>query len=83
MRTTITIVGVGQRKSGISKKNNRAYDMTEFSIEYEHQMFNGVKAETVAIPAETIGTRNIVPGEVLDVEMFQMNFKTYIGCIYG
>ena len=83
MRTTITVVGVGQRKAGTSKKTNRAYDMTEFSVEYEHQQFKGVKAETIAIPAETIGTRNIVPGDVLEVEMFQMNFKTYIGCIYG
>lgn len=83
MRTTIEIIGVGQRKSGISKKTNRAYDMTEYSIKYDHQHFAGAKAETIAIPAETIAGRHIAVGDILDVEMFQMNFKTYIGCIYG
>lgn len=83
MRTTIEVIGVGQRKAGISKKTQRAYDMTEYSIKYDHQMFSGAKAETIAIPAETIGNRKIAVGDILDVEMFQMNFKTYIGCIYG
>lgn len=83
MRIAIEIIGVGQRKAGISKKTQRAYDMTEYAIKYDHQQFAGAKAETIAIPAETIGNRKIAVGDILDVEMFQMNFKTYIGCIYG
>lgn len=83
MRTTIEVIGVGQRKSGISKKNNRPYDMTDISFKYDHQQFRGVKAETVAFPADVIGTRQINPGDILEVEMFQLNFKTHIACIYG
>ena len=82
MRTTIEVIGVGQRKAGISKAN-RPYDMTDISFKYPHQQFQGEKAETVGFPADVIGNRKIAVGDILDVEMFQMKYKTYIGCIYG
>lgn len=81
MKKTIQIKGVGSRKHGIGKRG--PYDFTEYGICYEDKYFEGEKCETVGIDADTVGNRVIAVGDVLEVEMFQINFKTRIACIYG
>lgn len=80
MRSLVEVIGVGQRKAGLSKKGSK-YDFTEFSIAYEVDGVVGRKAETVAIDAAILGDRVIAPGEVLDMVMHQANFKTYVDAI--
>lgn len=80
MRKIVEVIGVGQRKKGLSKKGNK-YDFTEVSIAYETDGIVGRKAETVAIDAVTLGDRVVAPGEVLDIVMHQANFKTYVDAI--
>ena len=83
MRKTINIVGVGKRQVGIGKKTGLPYDFINFAISYDHPYYSGLKAEEVGIDTEVIGDRVINPGDILEVEMFSVNFKTRIGCIYG
>lgn len=80
MRMYVEVMGVGPRKSGVSKKGTK-YDFTEVSIAYDSDRFAGRKCEVVAIDADIIGDRKLVPGEVLDLVTHQANFKTYVDAI--
>lgn len=81
MRKMCTVVGVGQRKAGLSKKSGQKYDFTEIAISYLMDGFVGEKCETVAFDAAVIGDRVIGPGDTLDLVFHQANFKTYIDAI--
>ena len=80
MRKEVQVMGVGSRKTGLSKKGQK-YDFTEVSISYPDEKFKGFKAETVNFDAAIVGERVIAPGDILDVVMHQANFKTYIDAI--
>lgn len=82
MRKTIEIIGIGERKCGISKKTNVKYDFTEVAISFEHKRFNGRRCEVVAIDQEILDQHPLCVGEVFDAEVYEMNFKTRIACIY-
>ena len=81
MRIFANVIGVGQRKKGISKKSGKAYDMQEISISYDHHMFSGQKCETIAVDGNIIGDRVIAVGDSLDMVIHQANFKTYVDAI--
>lgn len=49
MRLAIQIVGVGDRRKGVSQKTGRAYDFTPVAFTYEHMRMTGVGAATVNI----------------------------------
>lgn len=44
MRKIINIVGIGDRKSGISKNTNKPYDFTPVAFTYEDKFMDGLKA---------------------------------------
>lgn len=81
MRKIVQVVGVGQRKSGLSRRTGKKYDFTEVSISYEDDEFVGLKCETVPFDAPIIGDRVLAPGDTLDCIMHQSNFKTYVDAI--
>lgn len=54
MRTKIKIVGLGDRRKGVSPKNNRAYDFVPVSFVYEDKFMNGLKAATSNIGGEML-----------------------------
>ena len=49
MRAKAKIVGIGERKAGISNKNNRAYDFTPVAFVYESKSMSGVAAATANV----------------------------------
>ena len=49
MRTKIKVVGIGNRMSGVSKKNGKAYDFLPVSFVYQDPNFNGFRAATATI----------------------------------
>lgn len=81
MRKTVQILGVGQRKSGNSKKSGKPYDFQEISIAYDSPGFAGLRCETITVDSNIIGERQFVSGEVVDMVFHQFNFKTYIDAI--
>lgn len=83
MRKSVKVLGVGKRQCGVGKKTGLPYDFVNVGISYEHPAYSGLKCEEVGIDTEVIGDHVLSPGDVLDVEMFTLNFKTRIGCIYG
>jgi hypothetical protein len=80
MRKMVQVVGIGQRKAGLSKKGKK-YDFTEISIVFPADGVTGMKAETIAFDSAVIGERIIAPGDTLDLVFHQSNFKTYVDCI--
>lgn len=83
MRKTIQVVGIGPRKVGIGKKTGDKYDFTDVSIVFDDKKFSGQKADTIAFDQELLDEHPIAVGEVFDAEIYSMNFKTRIACIYG
>jgi len=83
MRKTIQVVGIGSRKVGVAKKSGEKYDFTEVSIVFEDKKFSGQKAETIPFDQDLLVEHPIAVGEVFDAEIYSMNFKTRIACIYG
>jgi len=83
MKRTIQVVGIGQRKAGIAKRSGEKYDFTEVSIVFDDSKFKGQKAETIAIDQEIIDEHPLTPGSVYEAELYTMNFKTRLACIYG
>lgn len=81
MRKDVTVLGIGQRKSGISKKGGKKYDFTEVAIGYEVDGFAGMKCETIAFDTPMIAEKNVAVGDVLDLVFHQANFKTYVDAI--
>lgn len=54
MRANITIVGLGQRKSGVSQKTNKNYDFQPVSFLYDDPYTTGQKAVTANVPGADI-----------------------------
>lgn len=81
MRKTVQIMGIGQRKSGISKRNGKPYDFTDISIGYDSPDFLGYRCEVVAVDAAVIGNRVLSPGDSVDIVFHQYNFRTIVDAI--
>lgn len=54
MRTTIKIVGLGNRLTGTSKKTNKPYDFQPVSFLYDDPYTTGFKAATANISGDMI-----------------------------
>ncbi len=52
MRTTAKIVGIGLRKSGLSKKTNKPYDFIPVSIVYPNKDTEGLCAATCNVDSD-------------------------------
>lgn len=73
MRAKMKIVGLGERKSGISKKNNKPYDFISVSVVYPDKFVEGFKADTCNVD---YGMVDAVGGLVLNEER-DVFFHTY------
>lgn len=60
MRTMIKVVGIGNRMSGISKKNGKAYDFLPVSFVYEDPGFSGFRAATANIDGPMLDAAGMV-----------------------
>ena len=81
MRKTVQIMGIGQRKTGNSKRTGKPYDFTEISIGYDAPGYCGQCCETVSVDASLLDGVVLSPGEVIDIVCHQYNFKTVIDAI--
>ena len=66
MRAKAKIVGIGSRRSGISTKNNKAYDFTPISFVYEETGVNGFAANTANVDQSVLSA---VPGLNVNAEV--------------
>ena len=81
MRTNITIVGVGNRTAGISRKTNQAYDFTPIAFTFSDGRIAGERACTVNVSADVLGNIQPKVGDTYDAVLHQSNFQIYLDAI--
>lgn len=73
MRTKIKIVGIGDRKAGVSTKNGKPYDFQPISFVYPDTFVKGLKAATANVSGDML---DAIGGIKLDEER-EIFFHTY------
>ena len=73
MRTNIKIVGIGDRKAGVSPKNGKPYDFQPISFVYPDKFTKGLKAATANVSGDMI---DAIGGLKLDEER-EIFYHTY------
>ena len=79
MRKTITIIGVGDRRQGVSAKTNKPYDFTPVSFTYEMPFVSGVKGATANVAQDCMPNYSPRVGDSVEVVMRE-DFRT--GSVY-
>ena len=79
MRKTITIIGVGDRRQGVSAKTNKPYDFTPVSFTYDVPFMYGVKAATANVAQDCMGDYTPLIDDVIEVIMHE-DYRT--GSVY-
>lgn len=82
MITNITIVGIGDRKSGVSKAG-RAYAFTPVHYTRKDQRVSGLVAESANIDDETLSKCRLELGKTYEAVTHYANFHTYVDAILG
>lgn len=77
MKTTVTIVGCGERKSGTGK-NGKPYDIVNVAFTYPDTRMEGVNAGNCVINGEDIAKYGIYPGAVCEALILYRNYQPYI-----
>lgn len=80
MRTTVTIVGVGERRTGKSK-NGKAYDFVDVAFTYPDRNMEGVNAGCCALDGAEFERSSLSPGLVVDAIILERHFRPYIAAI--
>lgn len=73
MRTNIKIVGIGERKSGVSAKNGKPYDFQPISFVFPDTYTKGLKAATANVSGDML---DAIGGVKLEEEK-EIFFHTY------
>lgn len=73
MRAKMKIVGLGERKSGVSQKNNKPYDFIPVSFVFPDKYTEGFKAATSNVSYDMV---EAVGGLKIDAE-HEMFYHTY------
>ena len=82
MRAYITIVGLGQRKSGVSQKTNKPYDFQPVSFVYDDAYTTGQKAATANIPGPDIDSLGgLKIGQAYDAVFHNYNYTVVVDAL--
>lgn len=84
MKVPVTILGVGERKSGIKRETGKPYDFYEVSIQYEDfTRMDGCVGEVVCIPTAMIDACPWVePGNECHMDLSRFKFRTFVNAVY-
>ncbi len=80
MRTNVTFVGVGERRTGIGK-NGKLYDIVNVAFTYDDKRMEGVNAGNCVIDGAELDKHNIYPGAECEVVLMYRNYQPYIAVI--
>lgn len=81
MRKEITIVGIGNRREGISEKTGRKYGFTPISFTYEDVYTDGVSAQTVNVDDTAMPVVPLFVGEVREAVLHTQNYRMFVDAI--
>lgn len=80
MKTTVYIVGVGERRTGTGKNGN-PYDIVNVAFTYPDNRMAGVNAGNCVINGAELDNHSIYPGAELEVLLLYRNYQPYIAVI--
>ena len=83
MITTICIVGIGDRKAGVSKSTNRSYAFTPVYYTRPDKAVNGLVAESANMDDETLANCRIEIGKEYRAVTHYANYRIYVDAILG
>lgn len=82
MRAFMKVVGMGQRKQGVSAKTNKSYDFQPVSFTYIDTYTTGLKACTCNVSGADIDSHNgLMIGEEYDVVFHNYNGGVVVDAI--
>ncbi len=85
MKTVIRIVGLGERRKGISSKSNRPYDLQDVAFTYDRRYFTGEGAATCTVNGDVLDGVNLRIGNVYDAiitESFNPYYSVKVDYIF-
>ena len=84
MRTVANVVGVGQRKQGVSKNSGKPYDFQSVSFTYSDPKIIGEAAATALLSGpELDAIGGVKPGDCLDIFCREFGGKVMVDGIVG
>lgn len=81
MKTVVTIVGVGERRTGTGK-NGKKYDIANVAFTYPDTRMEGVNAGNCVINGADLDTYSIYPGVEVNALIMYRNYQPYIAHIF-
>lgn len=81
MRKQITLVGIGERRQGVSKATNKPYDFTPVSFTFEDGLFRGVRAVTVNVVPDVFPPELMEVGGHYDAVLHNSNYQIYLDAV--
>lgn len=78
MKTQVTIVGVGERRTGTSK-TGRQYDFVPVAFTFESRSMEGLNAGSCNVDGSYAD--QLYPGAVVEAVLIYRNYQPTIACI--
>lgn len=80
MKTTVEIVGVGERRTGTGK-NGKPYDIVNVAFTYPDNRIEGLNAGNCVINGDDLDKHGVYVGASLEVLLMYRNYQPYIALI--
>lgn len=81
MKTTIKIVGIGERKTGVSQKTQKPYDLVNIAYTYADNRMDGCNATNQIIDGSWLDEYKLEIGREFECVMSYRNYQPYIVAI--
>lgn len=79
MKTIVTIVGVGERRTG-KGKNGKNYDIAQVAFTYPDTRIDGVNAGNCVVNGDDLDKYKLFPGTEVEALIMYRNYQPYIAC---
>lgn len=83
MKTVVKVVGIGERKKGVSQKNGKSYDFQKVACIFDDGYIAGQYAFTCSVDGAEVEKAGIVVGGEYEVVIGYRNYQPYIIAIIG
>lgn len=80
-KVSMKIVGIGERREGVSKKNGKPYCMQDISVVYSHESspgYIGSKAESITVNPDVFDLSGLHIGDEVEAFVHQQNYRTVL-----
>lgn len=83
MKAFIKVVGIGERKKGVSAKNGKSYDFQKVACVYDDGYMAGQNAFNCSVDGAEVEKLGLVVGGEYEAVIGYRNYQPYIIAIIG